>query len=620
MNRRERRAAARESKESRKAPKNSGALSAAVLFELARQYMQAGRHLDAQRRCQDALEIDGNHVETLHLLGLLSLQARHYDHAIEWIARANQQDLKTDYLRSLAIALEQQGLPSEAIKALDRAVQLQPSAIGMWIDRGNLLLKMERLAECLASYQQVLQLDPVHADAAYGCGVILSMLGRAEEALPYLDLCDRLRPNQASFLERRGLVLLELKKHQEALSDHLRVHNLTPTSPQACNNIGASLHLMSRDEEALPWFEKAVALRPNFIGALINKAFALTQLQRFDEAFSMFDQAKALDPDNPDTTFHRSLLDLLTGNFEAGWAGREARWHMQVRPGSYPQFPQPLWRGDFDVSGKTVLVLEDEGLGDTIQFARYVPMLAARGARVILRVGDPLHPLLSELPGVAECIPKSKPSLPPFDAHVPICSLPLAFATRLETIPAAIPYLPSPAESRVRTWEDRLKSHLGPRRGLRVGLAWSGRSTHVNDHNRSIPLRELLSILDVEASFISLQKDPRPDDQAVLEHAGIVDLTSHLTDFAETAALVYCLDLVISVDTSVVHLAGALGRPTWTLLPFTPDYRWLLGRDDSLWYPTMRLFRQRTARDWTDVLDRVRAALVEHAVSLANRR
>jgi len=608
MNRRERRATAQESK---KTSETSGALTPAALHAAGLAYMQAGRRLDAQLCCQQALAIDSNHAETLHLMGLLSLQARQYDHAIEWIGRASQQDLKTDYLGSLGIALEQQGLHNEAFKALDRAMQLRPDDIGLWIHHGNTLVKLERQAEGLVSYQHVLKLDPANADAAYGCGCILLKLGRPEEALHYFNLSDQLRPNQAVVLEQRGLVLFNLKRYEAALSDYLRAHTLDPINPESCNNIGTALHLLSRDEDALPWFDKAINLRPNFMAALVNKAFTLTQVQRFDEALATFHQANTLDPNNADITFHLSLLNLLTGNFEAGWIGREARWRMQARPGSYPQFPQPVWRGDVDLQGKTILVLEDEGLGDTIQFARYIPMLAERGARVILRVGDPLYPLLSRLPGVAECSPKSVRSMPKFDLHCPICSLPLAFGTRLDTIPAAIPYLPAPPESRVQAWEDRLKDRLEPRKGLRVGLVWSGRSTHVNDHNRSVPLHMLSRILDVDATFVSLQKDPRPVDKAALEQTSIVDLTSHLTDFVETAALVSCLDLVISVDTSVVHLAGALGRPTWTLLPYTPDYRWLLDRDDSPWYPTMRLYRQTAARGWADVLDRVRADLVD---------
>jgi ADP-heptose:LPS heptosyltransferase len=196
---------------------------------------------------------------------------------------------------------------------------------------------------------------------------------------------------------------------------------------------------------------------------------------------------------------------------------------------------------------------------------------------------------------------------PAFDTYCPVSSLPLAFGTKLETIPSATPYLPAPAESRVQAWEER----LGPHDKLRVGLVWSGNPIHDNDHNRSIPLRMLARILDVDATFVSLQKDPRPDDKStLLEHTEIVDLTAHLTDFAETAALASCLDLVISVDTSIAHLAGALGLPTWILLPYMPDYRWLLDRDDSPWYPTVRLFRQPETREYESVLDSVRTELV----------
>jgi len=267
-----------------------------------------------------------------------------------------------------------------------------------------------------------------------------------------------------------------------------------------------------------------------------------------------------------------------------------------------------MWRGEEEIEGKTILVCADEGLGDTIQFARYAPMLAERGARVILAVQDPLHRLLTGLGGVTQCVPMSASNKwPAFEMHCPISSLPLAFRTRLDTIPSATSYLPPPATSQVQAWEDR----LGPHTKLRVGLVWSGSPTNTNDRIRSIPLRTLSGILDVDATFVSLQKDLRSDDREVLrERSEIIDLTGHLTDFAETAALVCCLDLVITVDTSVAHLAGALGRPTWIMLPWTPDYRWLLGREDSPWYPTVRLFRQAETRDYASVIDRVRSELL----------
>jgi hypothetical protein len=221
-------------------------------------------------------------------------------------------------------------------------------------------------------------------------------------------------------------------------------------------------------------------------------------------------------------------------------------------------------------------------------------------------VADTLCPLLSGLAGVSECVPFSATTLPAFDMYCPITSLPLAFGTKLDTIPTETAYLPAPAASRLQIWEDR----LGPRDRLRVGLVWSGNPKHVNDHNRSLPLSALAPLLDLDATFVSLQKDVRPGDRAtLLVQTNLVDLTDHLADFAETAALVSCLDVVITVDTSVAHLAGALGRPTWILLPYSPDYRWLLDRDDSPWYPTARLFRQTEARDYVSVLERVRAEL-----------
>jgi ADP-heptose:LPS heptosyltransferase len=367
------------------------------------------------------------------------------------------------------------------------------------------------------------------------------------------------------------------------------------------------LQSLDRHREALSWFDQTLALRPELVETLENKAVSLVELQRFDQAFAVYHRARALDPSRAVAEWNLALLHMLTGDFEAGWAGREARWRMPALSASYPRFSQPMWLGAEPIAGKTVLVYSDEGIGDTIQFSRYVPMLAARGARVILVVEDAVLPLLSGLAGVSQCLPKSATTLPPFDLHCPNSSLPLAFATRLDTIPAEQSYLPAPAAGRVRAWEERLGSHDR----LRVGLVWSGNPKHPNDRNRSIRLRALAHILDVDATFVSLQKDPRPDDRTVLlERNEIIDLSADLTDFAETAALASCLDLVITVDTSVAHLTGALGRPTWILLPYTPDYRWLLDRDDSPWYPTVRLFRQDPTRDYASVIERVRSELI----------
>jgi tetratricopeptide (TPR) repeat protein len=602
MNRRDRRAGAQKRQANSNGP---GANTPAALCEAGVGHMQAGRYLEAQLCCQQALATDGNHAESLHLMGLLSVRVEQYDHAVDWIVRAIRQQPRAEYLSSLGTTLQKLGRLDEALKALDKAVQLKPEDAELWMNLGNVLVDLERPADALLAFQHALKLNPRHWDAAYRCGFLLHKQGRSEEAVSYFDLSDKLQPNQAAILEMRAIALHCLKRFEEALADNRRAYALNPDNADTCNNIGGALQWLRRDAEALPWFDRALELRPNFIAAFINKASSLQQHHRFDEVFAIYHHMKTIAPDDAQAEWNLSLLHMLHGNFEAGWLGREARW--KVHSVVYPKVSEPLWLGEGSVEGKTILVCADEGLGDSIQFARYVPMLAARGARVILAVNNALHPLLSALPGVAQIFSKSASVLPAFDMHCPISSLPLAFGTRLDTIPSEISYLPAPAASRVQAWEDR----LGPRNRLRVGLVWSGNPNHGNDHNRSIPLRTLSRILDVDATFVSLQKDARPDDKgAPGERTAIVDLTAHLTDFGETAALISCLDLVITVDTSVAHLAGALGRPTWILLPYMPDYRWLLNREDSPWYPTVRLFRQTETREYATVIDRVRGELL----------
>jgi tetratricopeptide (TPR) repeat protein len=602
MNRRQRRVAARKPQTASKA---AGAGTPAALCEAGLRYLQIGQPLDAQRCCQQALAADANHADALHLMGLLALHARQYDHALEWIARAIGQDPRAEYLASLGTTLQQQGRREEALAACDKAVQLKPDDAELWKQLGNILLELERYDHALLSFQHVLKLDSRHQDAAYKSGVLLHQMGRFEEAIARLNLCDEVLPNHAPTLQARARTLYNLKGFEQALADNRRANTLDPGNADTCNNLGACLQALGKEEEALSAFDQALDRLPDAIEILNNKAFILGQLQRFDEAFACYDQIRARHLNNATTDWNLALLQMLTGNFEAGWAGRESRW-TKASPIPYPKFSQPMWLGDEPVEGKTLLIHVDEGLGDTIQFVRYLPMVAARGARVILVVERPLHSLLSGLPGVWRCLPLSDDPPPAFDMHCPVGSLPLVFGTRVDTIPSATSYLPSPPQARVQAWEER----LGPHDRLRVGLAWSGNASHRNDFNRSTSLKLLSRILDVDASFVSLQKDPRPDDRAQLAQTGIVDLTSDLTDFAETAALVSCLDLVVTVDTSIAHLAAALGRPTWILLPWTPDYRWLLDRDDSPWYPTARLFRQSETRDYAGVLDSVRSELL----------
>jgi tetratricopeptide (TPR) repeat protein len=579
----------------------------AALYDAARGHMASARYLEAQLCCEQALALDSHHADTLHLMGLICLHLGLHDHAVAWLTRALGEAPKTLYLTTLGTALLQQGRGEEALAAFDGAIALKPHDADLWFVHGQACNALQRLPDAILSFQHALRINPRHSEAASNASRLLSQTDRLEEALLYLDLCEELQPNRFQTFHMRADALQKLRRFDEALAARRRAHFLDPANADACVGLGNSLMALGRYEEALPWYDHAIALRKDLAYGFRSKAIALEQLGRFDEAMTAYRQAMLADPNEAESAWSLALLQLLGGDFEAGWAGREAaRWRIPVLSAGYPKLSKPLWRGAEAIEGKTILLCPDEGLGDTIQFARYVPMLAARGARVILGVQDELFPLLSNLAGVSQCIPRSAGTLPAYDLHCPITSLPLIFGTRLDSIPAETPYLPSPAADRVAAWEQR----LGSRARLRVGLVWSGNPRHNNDRNRSIPFRMLTRILDVDATFVSLQKDVRAEDMPALrERSDIVDLTDHLSDFAETAALVSCLDLVITVDTSVAHLSGALGRPTWILLPYAPDYRWLLHREDSPWYPTVRLFRQDASRDYAGVVDRLRHEL-----------
>jgi tetratricopeptide (TPR) repeat protein/ADP-heptose:LPS heptosyltransferase len=598
MNRREDQAAAAQD-EAGTIVEGEGAVAA--LIGAARGHLGSGRLLEAQLCCQQALALDGDHADTLHLMGLLCIHTKQLDHAVEWLSRAIRREPKPLYLTTLGTALLHQGQGPEALTVFEKAIELKPDDAELWRNLGLALGELGRNDEAILSFQHALKLEPGFWDAANKAAILLHQAARFEDALVYFNLCDELKSNNVQTLGLRSDTLQKLQRYEEAFADIERVHLLDPTNADACNQMGNCLSALGRREDALSWYDKAFALGDTH--ALRNKAIVLEQLGRCDQAIAVYRQAIAADPNDAGAEWNLAVLQLLAGNFEAGWAGREAaRWKIPVLVDGYPKLSRPLWRGADPVEGKTILICPDEGLGDVIQFVRYVPMLAAKGARVILIVQDELYPLLSRLPGVAQCLRRSATTPPPYDVHCPLTSLPLAFGTRLDTIPAQTCYLPAPPADRVEAWEKRLGSHDG----LRIGLVWSGNPRHPKDQSRSMPFRTIARLLNADATFVSLQKDPRAEDRPALrERTDVVDLTDHLTDFVETAALVSCLDLVITVDTSVAHLSGALGRPTWILLPYAPDYRWLLDREDSPWYPTVRLFRQDEGHDYARVVDRV---------------
>jgi hypothetical protein len=338
---------------------------------------------------------------------------------------------------------------------------------------------------------------------------------------------------------------------------------------------------------------------PGHPQVLTNRGHALRRLDRPLEALADFEAALVKGPEFPEAHFEAAMTRLTLGDFDAGWKAYEWRWKTGTFASQRRQFRCPLWLGDAPVSGKTLLLHAEQGLGDTIQFIRYAPLLAGRGAKVVCEVQPELRSLLSQFDNI-QIVAQGEP-LPPFDLHCPLLSLPLAFATKPGTIPAAVPYL-APAAERLAHWRDRL-----PQQRPRAGFVWSGSPSHKNDRNRSIPLARLAALFDdPPLRCFSLQSELRDADNEVLRGLpNLVHLGAGLRDFADTAAVISLLDVVISVDTSVAHLAGALGKPVVILLPYAADFRWMRGRDDSPWYPTAKLLRQPAFGDWDSVIARL---------------
>jgi len=594
---------------------------------------------EALASCDRALALRPDFVEALGNRGIALYALRRFGEALASYDRALAlRPDDADALSNRGNALNALRRPDKALASYDRALALQPDHVEALYNRGNVLRGFGRFDEALASYDRTLGLRPDHAEALANRGLTLHDLKRYDEALASheralglrpddadaltnrgatlhdlerygeaLASYDRalvLRPDDADALTNRGLTLHELRRYDEALASHARALAVQPDHAVALNNRGVTLHRLGRLDEALASYDRALAVQPDYAEALCNRGVTLEGLKRFDAALASHADALAVQPDHAEARFFAGMVKLLTGDFGGGWADYEWRWKAESSGISKRDFAQPRWLGEDAIAGRTILLHSEQGFGDTIHFCRYVPLVAARGARVILEVEEPLRELMTGLAGAAKVIAKGDP-LPDFDVHCPLLGLPLAFDTRLETVPSDTPYLRAQIS---RNWDSR----LGTERRPRIGLAWSGSAAHKKDRDRSIGLRALLPLLDADAAFVSLQKDVRAADAEVLEERhDILRFDRELGDFSDTAALVSRLDLVISVDTSIAHLAGALGKPVWVLLTWVPDWRWLLDRDSSPWYPTARLFRQDDTRRWDGAIARVRDALLE---------
>ena len=491
-------------------------------------------------------------------------------------------------------------LEAEALcrRALDASPNL-PEALHLL---GVIAHQNGKLGEAIQHVQRAVQVAPQVALFHANLGEMYRLSGRPKLAAQEARRALEISPAMPEALSNLGVALYELSDYEGAADAHRQAVAARPDFAQAHSNLGNALHALKRFDEAIAAYRRAIELKPDFADAWANLGTTLHHAGEFDEAIAVLRRAVALAPDHANAHSGLGILLLMRGDLAEGWD--EYEWRLRSSERTGPRFPEKPWQGE-SLAGKHLYVQAEQGFGDTLQFARYIPLLAARAGRVSFRVHQELAGLMREsLPGVN--VLGDRGDLPPYDCDAVLLSLPRLFKTRLETIPAGVPYL-RPSASASARWADKLSSASG----LKVGLAWAGNPKHVNDMRRSVGLDTLEPVLAVSgATFVSLQVGPRAADaKRKGRQTPIRDFSKEFTDYVESAAAVAALDLVITVDTSVAHLAGALGKPTWVLLPWVTDWRWMLEREDNPWYPTMRLFRQKRGEGWDRAIGYMTAEL-----------
>ncbi|MGC1549720.1 MAG: tetratricopeptide repeat protein [Rhodanobacter sp.] len=566
---------------------------------------QLGRFEEAVASCDRALMLRPELPTAYNNRGKAFMSLERFTEALADFNQAIA--LNQDFVeahRGLADALHALGRMPDAIDSYAQAVSLDPRDAMTWSKYADALCGLARFDEAIHCYDEVIALQPEFMAAHCNRGGALLRLHRFAEALDSLDLALAIQPDIYEALGNRGHVLLKLGRLEEAETSSRQALELRPEDAEAHGNLAGILCELGRYEEAMASSDTAIELKPECAGAHSNRAMALQELHRIEEAAASFARCTSLDPGHVDGQHNRSMFELRIGQFEPGWPRYEWRKKM---PGVTQLPAKTTWTGREDVVGKTVLLYAEQGLGDTLQFIRYAKLMRERGARVVVAVQAPLLSLLKQWEPEIEFTTLGLISMP-IDFHCALMSLPLALGTRLETIPASPRYLVADA-----TMSEQWAHRLGTKARPRIGLAWSGNTANKIDHKRSMPLRELEPLLAFPADWYVVQKGIRPTDTDVLAQLPqVTDFGAGLGDFAKTAALMDQLDLIISVDTSLAHLAGALGKPVWIMLPRIADWRWLLDREDSPWYPSARLFRQSARNDWASVVAQMRKVLITH--------
>jgi tetratricopeptide (TPR) repeat protein len=575
-------------------------------IQIALKYHQRGDLQMAELLCKEILQVQPINFQVLHLLGVVFYQNGDYDGAIESIKKALQVNPNDpDAYFNLGNAYAEKGQLDEALTCFLKAAEMNPELFEAYNNIGNIFMGRKQFKEGIMYYKKALTLNPDLVDTYYNLADAFVETQQIDEAIACYQEILQLDPSIAMSYFHIGNLLQEKGRYDEAVHYYKKAIEIGPTNAEVYNNLGTAAYQKGFIEESITYYQKALVLNPDYAVAYSNIGIALHNKGKLDEAFTLYQKALQINPDIADAHLNTSLIHLSKGNFKEGWKEFEWRWRTKEFVPQQRNFSQPLWDGS-DIAGKTILLHAEQGFGDTIQFVRYVPLVAQRRAKVILECLKELKSLIQTVNGIHQVVVRGEP-LPEFDLQCPLLRLPLVFNTTLESIPTKIPYVFVDPELG-RNWGNKVQDDNSK---LKIGITWYGNPKHIHDRNRSCLLETFLPFSKVkDILFYSLQKE-RSSMEAKDRPEGmkLFDYTKEIYDFSDTAALIENLDLIISVDTAVAHLAGALGKPVWTLLPFVPDWRWLLDREDSPWYPTMRLFRQQTQGDWRPVIARVLAEL-----------
>lgn len=581
-----------------------------ALFWLALLADQAGRTQDSVNYYEQVLAIQPNSAEAHGNLGSVLLKVGKVKEAIAHHRRAlalMPDNAKAYY--NLAIALYEQKQDQEAIDLYQQAIALQSDYANAHHNLGMALYRQAQPEEAIACYRQAVQLEPNHASAHNSLAVALYQQNKLDEAIEHYQQAIALHPGYVNAHDNLGIALKQQGKLEEAATHFQQAIAFNPSYANAYINLGNAMRELGRFNEAISYCQESIRLQPSNADAHNTYGCVLVDLARFEDAIACFEDAVRLRPDFADAHLNMGIILLQIGQFRRGFEEYHWRWKTKQCPDL--RYTQALWTGE-NLNGKVILLTAEQGFGDTIQFARYAPMVAARGGEVIIACQKPLLRLLSTISGVSRCVDRDKDNID-IHTHAPLLELPYILGTTTDTIPANVPYLSPPSQSSIRL-------EVPPNTQLKIGIVWATNPSNSTSGKRSCSLSHFLSLLEVPGiALYSLQKEQPATDRDLLDSTPrLQDLQEQLTDFADTACAIAQLDLIITVDTAVAHLAGALGKPTWTLLPHIADWRWMRDRDDNPWYPTMRLFRQNQPADWDGVMQQVRQALITNGEPMGN--